>query len=118
MVHSASYTKAGKGERKAIWTAILPESGQYQVYAYIYRIRRMGGRRDQGENRQEINEQYHFSISHDDGVDETLLELKNAENGWNFLGAFYFSADTARVELTNESPGRIVVADAVKWVKQ
>jgi len=116
MVRSAHYTRAGKGERKAVWTAILPESGQYEVYAYVYRMRRMGRRGRDGGN--EPDEQYHFNIHHDDGTDETLLSMKNAENGWNFLGGFYFSADSARVELTNESPGRVVVADAVKWVKQ
>ena len=34
------------------------------------------------------------------------------------LGSVYLSAGKAKVRLTNENTGRMVVADAVKWVKQ
>ncbi|MDZ7378054.1 MAG: hypothetical protein ONB06_01785, partial [candidate division KSB1 bacterium] len=62
--------------------------------------------------------QYHFRIHHDDGVDEVLFDRASAEEGWNFLGRYYLSGDSAKVELTNESDARVVFADAVKWVKE
>jgi len=42
--------------------------------------------------------------------------MEDAESGWNLLGSFYYSADTAKVELSNKNTGRRVFADAVRWV--
>jgi len=119
VVKSAVFTRAGRGERKVSWNTVIRESGTYDVYAYIYisPMGRMGRGRGRGRSEPE-NEQYHFNIFHDDGVEETILDIGNAELGWNFLGNFYLSADSAKIELTNESQGRIVTADAVKWVRQ
>ena len=60
----------------------------------------------------------HYKIYHDEGVEDITLDYENAEGGWNNLGRFYLSHDTAKVVLTNKSAGRIVIGDAVKWVKQ
>jgi hypothetical protein len=62
--------------------------------------------------------QYHFRIHHDEGVDEVLFDRATAEGGWNFLGRYYLSGDSATVELTNKSDARVIFADAVKWVKE
>jgi hypothetical protein len=59
----------------------------------------------------------HYKIYHDQGVDEITLDYQNAEGGWNNLGRYYFSSDTARVTMSNLSEGKVVIADAVKWVK-
>lgn len=118
VVQSAHYTRAGDGERKVVWNTVIPENGYYDVYAYVGQMRRMGRRGRGGDRNESVNDAYHYIVSHDDGTEETVLEIENAEDGWNFLGGFYFSADSARVELTNESPGRVVMADAVKWVRK
>jgi hypothetical protein len=57
-------------------------------------------------------------VSHDDGDDEIIIDYESAENGWNLLGSFYLSPDSARVKLSNLSGGRVVSADAVRWVRQ
>jgi hypothetical protein len=44
--------------------------------------------------------------------------VKNFESGWNLLGSFYISADTAVVSLSDAGGADRVVADAVKWVQQ
>jgi hypothetical protein len=33
------------------------------------------------------------------------------------LGRYYLSSDSAKVELTNQSSGRMVIGDAIRWVK-
>ena len=58
----------------------------------------------------------HFLIYHDDGVEETELDLNAADDGWNYLGSYYISRGEAKLEETNRSEGRVVIADAVKWV--
>ena len=59
-----------------------------------------------------------FRIYHDDGTDDISLDVGNAETGWTYLGTYYLSEGTAQVELSDKSKGRIVYADAVKWVKK
>jgi hypothetical protein len=128
-VLSSVYTGAGKGERKVTWSAVIKKPGYYDVYCFIGktedRIRRVrpeqgpeaqGG---SGENQEEnLYKDMHYRILHDQGVEEITVDYENADGGWNNLGRYYISSDTAKVELTNESSGRIVIADAVKWVKQ
>jgi hypothetical protein len=70
-----------------------------------------------GENRN-VMQDLHFQVEHDDGSEEISLDWGNAENGWNLLGSYYLSPDTARVLMTNRSEGRTVSGDAIKWVKQ
>ncbi len=59
----------------------------------------------------------HYKIYHDEGVEEITVDFENAEGGWNKLGQYYLSPDSAKVELTNQSAGRVVLGDAIKWVK-
>ena len=56
-----------------------------------------------------------FTIYHDDGVDEATLEVSGSGDEWSYLGTFYLSQGTAKIELTDKSKGRVVYADAVKW---
>ncbi len=112
-VRSAYYIRSGDGTQKVSWNIPISESGYYEVYSYIYkdtRKHRRGGSDDNGE--------YHYTIHHDDGKEDANLSIKSADEGWNYLGAFYFSPDTAVVELSNESENRIIIADAIKLIKQ
>jgi len=117
---SAHYIRAGKGQNKVSWEAQIPESGSYDVYAYYPGFGRMfRGRGREGDlNNQSPVKDFHFFVHHDDGVEEITVDLSNADEGWVFLGSFYFSKGEATVELTDKSQGRIVYADAVKWVRR
>ena len=122
--HSARYIKAGKGENRVSWTAQIPKSGQYGVYVYITEfdmpwMRRGRGGRGGGDHGDfNFVDDFHFSVSHDDGVEEITLDASAESTGWVFLKDWYFSAGPAVVELSDRSKGRIVYADAVKWVEQ
>ncbi|WP_159517781.1 golvesin C-terminal-like domain-containing protein [Sunxiuqinia indica] len=109
-IRSASYIRSGEGDKIATWNVPIRDAGYYDVYAYVYKDDRRRRRNNDGE--------YHFIVHHDDGDEDALVELKSAEDGWNHLGGFYFSPDTAVIELTNQSESRMVVADAVKLIKQ
>ncbi|HUT63576.1 MAG TPA: hypothetical protein VMZ04_06435 [Anaerolineae bacterium] len=123
---SADYIRAGKGENKVAWEADVPQSGEYDVYYYITfsRMMQMQGRggmqgrgqRGQGSQRGGAQpvEDFHFTIHHEDGVDEVELNAASADAGWNAIGTFYFSEGKAVIELSDKSKGRIVYADAVK----
>ncbi len=115
-VKSAVYTRAGGGERYITWTAGLEEPGYYDVYTYIGK--RGGQRMMMRRGGDDVVQDLHFTVEHDDGSEEITVDWGNAESGWNHLGSYYLSPDTARVIMTNQSEGRTVSGDAVKWVKQ
>ncbi len=109
-VRSAWFVRSGKGERKATWKVYVPQAGYYTVYYYL-NYRRFGWGRGRHQSK------YEFKIRHGDVTEEPALMLRNT-GGWNSLGFYYFPADTAVIELSNKSQYRIVVADAVKLVRE
>jgi hypothetical protein len=131
-IRSAVYTRAGTGDKTVTWTTIIKEPGYYDIYSYIGKtigrimVRAGGGQGGPGGPVGPIDDQkgdnpykdMHYKIYHDEGVENITLDYENAEGGWNSLGRYYLSPDTAKVVLTNQSAGRIVIADAIKWVKQ
>ena len=128
-IRSAYYTRSGEGERYVMWEIDIPEAGYYDVHCYlnqmVARMSRFRGRGgDRGGDRgsrggsSDIKDVYHYTVFHDEGEEEVSKALSNIEDGWNMLGSFYFSPGKARVKLSNENTGRMVVADAMKWVKQ
>jgi|WetSurSiteA1Bulk_404760.scaffolds.fasta_scaffold00427_6 ABC-type transport system involved in multi-copper enzyme maturation permease subunit len=108
-IHSAHYTRGGTGERTASWKAVLPEKAMYDVYFYMDKV-------NVGWRRTNKSPDYNFLIYHDNGVEKINRSSEEAENGWNYLGTFSFSSDTARVDLSNKTIGDMVFADAMKWV--
>jgi hypothetical protein len=127
-VRSSVYTRSGRGDRPVMWKTDLEGSGFYDVYCYIGKtsdrmIIRSGpagnappppGGESGGNN---VYKDMHYKIYHDEGVEEISIDFDNAEAGWNMLGRYYISSDSAKVELTNQSSGRMVIGDAIKWVK-
>jgi hypothetical protein len=123
-VMSAVYTKPGTGDKTASWSALLEKPGYYDVYCYVGKsVNRMvvnrgsdgsGSRQQQQSTFRDI----HYKIHHDEGVDEVSVDYENAEGGWNNLGRYYLSGDSAKVEITNQTSGRAVIGDAIKWVRQ
>lgn len=111
-IRSGYYIKGGEGDQVATWNVPVAKAGYYDVYFHLYKTRM------RGRDRNEEKGNYNFNIHADDGTEEAALDYQNAEAGWNHLGTFYFSPDTAKIELTNKSQLRMVFADAVKIVEQ
>ena len=110
LVHSAYFVRAGNGDKKVAWEVDLPESGQYAVYAYgePFPMRSRG---------RSFMKEFYFTVYHDDGEEVVEWSIESAQ-GWNYLGSYYFTAGKNKVELSDKSKGRLVIADAVKWVKK
>jgi len=111
-IRSAHYIRSGDGGKRVTWSIPIKGNGTYEVFSYIVKNRR--GRHDN----QDAGGEYTYTIKHKEGKEEVVVDLKTAEDGWNSLGSFYFSGDTVKVELGNKSSAQVVVADAVKLVKQ
>ena len=97
-VRSAYYVKSGTGDRKAVWSVPVKESGYHDVYYYLENSRMPNFNRGKRDNSKGEVGQYQFFIHHDDGVDEANLNLKDLAGGWNHLGSFHFSPDTRSEE--------------------
>lgn len=113
-IRSAHYIRSGDGKKKAIWNIPIKGDGTYEVFTHIIKTDRRGPRRDN----QDSGGEYTYTINHNGEKEEAVVDLKTAENGWNSLGSFYFSGDTAKIELSNKTTAQVVVADAVKLVSE
>ncbi len=126
-VLSAVYTGNSTGDLSVTWTTPVDEPGYYDIYCYIGKIRerritvRSGANAPpppQAERRREdFYKDIHYKIYYNEGLEEVTVDYENAEGGWYNMGRYYISSDSARVELTNQSSGRLVIGDAIKWVK-
>ena len=112
-IKSAHYTAAGDGSLVARWRPDLPSGSYYDVYAHLNKVDMLWFR-----NRNSNKIDYHYKVYHDDGIEEIILSDEEIESGWNYLGTYFISPENARVELSNQSTGTIVIADAVKWEKK
>jgi hypothetical protein len=115
IIRSAHFTSSGDGKLKASWQTEITENGHYDVYCYVSKVHTPWRRRGQNEKKEG---NYHYFIHNDDGVEEATVDLNNAVEGWHFLGSYYFSKGKTKIELSNKTEERFVIADAVKWVKQ
>ena len=115
VIRSAHFTRSGDGEKIATWTPAFEDEGFYDIYVYM-----KGKNQNEYVGRDGDNKQfdYHFIIRNDDGTDNIKFNITNAEQGWNYLGSYYFNKKGGSVSLTDECDLRTVYADAVKWVKQ
>jgi hypothetical protein len=134
-VRSAMAIRRGDGTNHVTWSTRLPEKGFYDVYVYIpvsamyqrpSRREQGGGQGSQGQGPgrgfgpefADKGTDYRYIISSSEGTEEVLYELNNPEDGWNRLGSFHFPADSVSIRLSNQTDGRRVIADAVKWVRR
>ncbi len=134
-VRSAMAIRQGDGTNYVSWSTVLPEKGFYDLYVYIpvsamyqrpSRREQGGGQGGQGQGPgrgfgpefADKGTDYHYTISSSEGTETAVYELNDPEDGWNRLGSFHFPADSATVRLSNQTDGRRVIADAVKWVRR
>ncbi len=119
-IRSAWFVRAGEGKKKAIWKTLLPERGSYEVYSYLRpNFFRGGRRRRRNDDERKIKGTYEYIIVSDDGKENIEFNLEELEEGWNYLGSFYYADDTAKVILTDKAGEDVIIhADAIKWIKK
>lgn len=113
-IRSAHYIRSGDGSKRVSWTIPLKDAGTYEVFTHLIKNDRRGPRRDN----QEGGGEYTYTVFHNGEKEEIVIDMKTIDSGWNSLGTFYFAGDSARVELGNKTSAQVVVADAIKLVKQ
>jgi ABC-type transport system involved in multi-copper enzyme maturation permease subunit len=101
--HTVALVTSGPGTRRAVFSADLPQSGRWRLSIYIPAGRSAG-----------IGT---YDLSLRAGGEERSLEFDGsiAEAGWNTLGDFDLSQGEAKVIVSDESSGLVVIADAIRW---
>lgn len=132
IVRSAYLKKAGEGEDKVVWNVDLEEGGSYDIFFYNGIPLRMqkeiamrAAAQEKGNSnlgsRGRLNRgpgKKFFSVSHQYGSEEVVIDLANAEQGWNLIGSFQLDAGPNKIEQSDKNDTMYIMADAVKWVKR
>ena len=106
---AAVKTVTGDGGQPAFWRTSLPEQGLYRVEVYLPPNEgRVGGR---------LLREWSFFVRGAGSEDAVTISTDAAQEGWNDLGRFRFELD-AEVELSDRGKKGIVIADAVRFVKE
>ena len=100
--------KGGSGAQMAVFTAELPRSGawelEYHLPAPTGRSRRPSSRGTWKLNLVDVS-----------GNQAIEFDADTADSGWNSLGTFEVAAGKVQIEVTDETEGRYVIADAIRW---
>jgi len=75
-IYSAYYIRAGHGDKKAQWEAVLPESGNYSVYTYVINKYSFGRKNFYEDHIKD----FQYIVHHDDGEDEVSMDFVKAES--------------------------------------
>jgi len=116
LMTTVHYVKSGKGTKKVQWEVDIPESGTYDVFYYTPQKKKFILWTFEGAG--SAVKDFHFTVNHDDGASELIEDVSRNNDRWLNLGTFSFSKGPASVILSDESKGKLVYADAVKWVKR
>ncbi|MEE8377826.1 MAG: hypothetical protein V3R45_05605, partial [Candidatus Aminicenantaceae bacterium] len=132
IVRSALLKTAGEGEDKVAWNVDLEESGSYDIFFYngipLRMQKEMAVRtaaQEKGNSNLGLKGRFNrgpgkrfFLVSHQYGMEEVVIDLNNAEHGWNLIGSFQLDAGPNKIEQSDKNDTMYVMADAVKWVKR
>ncbi|MDX1563157.1 MAG: hypothetical protein R3305_09535, partial [Gammaproteobacteria bacterium] len=102
--HTFAYIRAGDGETRAVLPAELPSAGRWELELHVppYYMNFARGT-------------WYLEVVSGAGREAIDYDAAIANSGWNLVGEFELPAGEVRVEFSDRTDGRIVVADAVRW---
>ena len=120
--HTIALVGRGRGARRAVFTATLPQSGRWRLAIHLPVLtsqrRQASGPGIQVAVRTGLGGSlgtYDMTLRADGEAQALEFDGEAAETGWNALGEFYLSKGETRLEVSDETSGRLVIADAVRW---
>ncbi len=100
------YKSTSTADDRATWSLGLPKAGSYAVYAWWVA----------GSNRYNAAK---FYVNYSGGSQQVIKDQTINGASWQYLGTFNFETSGNSVQLScNGTSGKVVIADAVKLVKQ
>ncbi len=105
--HTTALVRGGKGDRRAVFATELPKSGPWELEYHLPPRRGSGKRSSRGT--------WKMTLEDTSGTHPITFDADGAEAGWNSLGTFELAAGDVRFAVSDETDGRIVLADAVRF---
>lgn len=111
--HTTAGALAGDGEQVAVFAADLPSPGRWQLDYHM-------------PNRYGLGQTYYpsfgtlgsfnMTVVADGTETPVVFDGATAEIGWNKLGEYDFAETEVRLEITSQTDGEMVIADAIRWL--
>ncbi|MBN1294703.1 MAG: hypothetical protein JXB48_22900 [Candidatus Latescibacteria bacterium] len=114
--NTALIIAAGSGDASVTWKANVNSEGVYEVFVYMQDP--MAFRNQQYREQLFLVKDFTYRIHHAEGIENVTIQADKVNQGWVSIGVFNYMPEKAAVELTNKTNGKIVYADAVRWVKK
>jgi ABC-type transport system involved in multi-copper enzyme maturation permease subunit len=108
--HTMAYTKAGEGQTQAKFSAEIPQAGQWQLEVHLPSLVFNSALATWGT--------WQFQITNAGDTQTASFDNAAASRGWNQVGMFSLAPGEVTVALSDQSTGRLVVADAIRWSRR
>jgi len=103
--------RSGKGEHLAVFAAEIPDAGRWLLECHL--PAGLSGATERYRNRLE---DWNIAVVDANGDRyEIGFDAKGSSGGWNSLEELDLPQGDVRVELSNASEGRVIIADAIRW---
>ena len=117
---TAVYASHGPGDGAVRWTADIPVAGRYDLEYFVPYTRGVGTMalpEDHPDRGKPLFGDYSLSIGNDgDRYDIAFNPVENSN--WQYVTTLDLEPGPASVTLSNKSSGRLIYADAIRWVKK
>ncbi|MFC1839697.1 hypothetical protein ACFL1N_08965 [Thermodesulfobacteriota bacterium] len=105
--HTTALIRPGEGNEKALFSSSLPDKGAWDLEFYLPMKDVFPGK-SWGT--------YHLNVKDSNGDQHKLeFDSKAGNEGWNMVEKLDLPQGTITVELSDETDGDIVIADAIRW---
>ena len=111
--HTATGTIAGDGGSVAVFEADLPSPGRWQLDYHVPNRHSMGPNLFPTYG---ALGSFDMTLVADGRRSRVDFDGAVAEAGWNKVGEFDLTSTDVRVEVSSQTDGAMVVADAIRWV--
>ena len=101
-------TRSGDGALRASFTAAIPRSGEWELQVHL--PSKIGFRGAKTWGTWDL-------IVRDASGDRTIgFDADEADHSWNTVGTMELMDGEVTVDLSDKTDGKIVVADAIRWI--
>lgn len=104
--HTFAYIGPGEGTQRAVMPAQVPAAGVWALEIYLPYLPYLPAN---------ARGTWHLEVVSESGREKLSYDASVANVGWNRVGEYQLPAGEVRVELTDQTDGRMVVADAIAW---
>lgn len=112
-------TPAGNGSTRAVFSTELPEAGAYRLAIHLPGRAVSEGRwRPRSPLERDSLGSLELVLSSGGREQSVTFEGGDAIPGWNDVGVFDLPAGPVSVSLSDRTSGQVVVADAIRWLRE